>query len=34
MDKYYLAGGTSLALQIKHRKSMDLDFFTWEKSHW
>ncbi len=26
--EYYLAGGTALALQIKHRKSIDLDFFT------
>jgi Nucleotidyl transferase AbiEii toxin, Type IV TA system len=24
----YLAGGTALALQIGHRKSLDLDFFT------
>ena len=27
-DKYYLAGGTALAIQIKHRFSEDLDFFT------
>lgn len=27
----YLAGGTSLALQIGHRVSVDLDFFTQEK---
>lgn len=27
----YLAGGTSLALQIGHRISIDLDFFTQEK---
>lgn len=27
-QKYYLAGGTALALQIEHRKSIDLDFFT------
>ncbi len=27
-DKYYLAGGTSLALQIGHRISIDYDFFT------
>lgn len=27
-DKYYLAGGTALAIQIKHRRSEDLDFFT------
>lgn len=25
---FYLAGGTSLALQIGHRESIDLDFFT------
>ncbi|PIU58428.1 MAG: hypothetical protein COS89_00440 [Deltaproteobacteria bacterium CG07_land_8_20_14_0_80_38_7] len=25
---WYLAGGTALALQIGHRKSIDLDFFT------
>jgi len=25
---FYLAGGTGLALQIGHRKSLDLDFFT------
>ncbi|MBI4687410.1 MAG: hypothetical protein HY756_06480 [Nitrospirae bacterium] len=25
---FYLAGGTGLALQIGHRKSFDLDFFT------
>jgi len=25
---YYLAGGTALALQIGHRKSIDLDFFS------
>jgi predicted nucleotidyltransferase component of viral defense system len=31
MDEYYLAGGTALAVQIKHRKSMDLDFFTQQK---
>ena len=28
LDNFYLAGGTSLALQIGHRKSIDLDFFT------
>lgn len=27
---FYLAGGTSLSLQIGHRESIDLDFFT----HW
>ncbi len=29
--KWYLAGGTALALQVGHRKSFDLDFFTEEK---
>jgi len=28
---FYLAGGTALALQIGHRTSIDLDFFTSEK---
>lgn len=28
LDNFYLAGGTGLALQIKHRLSIDLDFFT------
>ena len=27
-SNFYLAGGTSLALQIGHRESIDLDFFT------
>jgi predicted nucleotidyltransferase component of viral defense system len=27
-SNFYLAGGTALALQIFHRKSVDLDFFT------
>ncbi len=27
-DYFYLAGGTALALQIGHRKSIDLDFFS------
>jgi hypothetical protein len=34
MKRYYLAGGTALALQLNHRKSYDLDFFrigTYEK---
>jgi hypothetical protein len=31
VQKAYLAGGTSLALQIGHRISIDLDFFTREK---
>jgi len=26
--KWYLAGGTALALHVGHRKSVDLDFFT------
>jgi len=28
---WYLAGGTALALQVGHRKSFDLDFFTGDK---
>jgi predicted nucleotidyltransferase component of viral defense system len=28
MERYYLAGGTALAMKIKHRRSNDLDFFT------
>lgn len=27
-NKWYLAGGTALALQVGHRQSVDLDFFT------
>ena len=27
-DKTYLAGGTAIALQLGHRVSYDLDFFT------
>lgn len=27
-EGYYLAGGTALALQIGHRRSVDFDFFT------
>lgn len=27
-EKFYLAGGTALALQIGHRHSIDLDFFS------
>ena len=27
-DDFYLAGGTALALQLGHRRSVDLDFFT------
>lgn len=30
-DGWYLAGGTALALQVGHRVSVDLDFFTNEK---
>lgn len=26
--RFYLAGGTSLALQLGHRLSVDLDFFS------
>jgi len=29
-DRFYLAGGTGLALQIGHRDSVDFDFFTHE----
>lgn len=29
--KWYLAGGTALALQVGHRRSLDLDFFTTQK---
>lgn len=28
LKNFYLAGGTGLALQLKHRKSEDLDFFS------
>ncbi|KKT45704.1 MAG: hypothetical protein UW36_C0001G0002 [candidate division WWE3 bacterium GW2011_GWA2_44_16] len=28
LHSFYLAGGTALALQLGHRKSIDLDFFT------
>ena len=28
MSPFYLAGGTALALQMGHRKSVDLDFFS------
>lgn len=31
-SRWYLAGGTALALQAGHRKSFDLDFFTEEKN--
>jgi len=29
---WYLAGGTALALQVGHRRSVDLDFFTEERT--
>lgn len=28
LKTFYLAGGTGVALQLKHRVSLDLDFFT------
>jgi len=28
IEKFYLAGGTALALQIAHRRSIDFDFFA------
>ena len=28
LDHFFLAGGTALALQLGHRKSIDLDFFS------
>ncbi|MFH1564808.1 MAG: nucleotidyl transferase AbiEii/AbiGii toxin family protein [bacterium] len=31
-SSWYLAGGTALALQAGHRRSVDLDFFSEEKS--
>ncbi len=31
-DRWYLAGGTALAFQVGHRRSVDLDFFTREKN--
>ena len=30
LDKFFLVGGTALALQMGHRKSIDLDLFTLE----
>jgi predicted nucleotidyltransferase component of viral defense system len=30
-SNWYLAGGTALALQARHRESVDLDFFTHDK---
>jgi hypothetical protein len=31
LDRFYLAGGTGLALQFGHRLSLDLDFFAKEQ---
>lgn len=31
-SQWYLAGGTALCLQVGHRQSVDLDFFTPQKS--
>jgi predicted nucleotidyltransferase component of viral defense system len=31
LDRFYLAGGTGLALHLGHRRSQDLDFFNPEK---
>ncbi len=31
LKNFYLAGGTALAIQLGHRESIDLDFFTDEK---
>lgn len=31
LTEFYLAGGTALALQLGHRRSVDLDFFTPER---
>lgn len=31
LSQFYLAGGTALALQLGHRKSFDLDFFSGSK---
>lgn len=31
LDKFYLSGGTALALHLGHRESEDLDFFTKDK---
>jgi hypothetical protein len=28
VSRFYLAGGTALALQLGHRRSVDLDFFS------
>ena len=32
LDKYVLVGGSALALYLCHRKSEDLDFFTYDDS--
>lgn len=32
LDKYVLVGGSALTLHLCHRKSEDLDFFTYEDS--
>ncbi len=32
LDKYVLVGGSALSLHLCHRKSEDLDFFTYEDS--
>lgn len=32
LDKYVLVGGSALTLHICHRKSEDLDFFTFDDS--
>lgn len=30
ITRFYLAGGTALALQLGHRRSIDLDFFSYD----
>ncbi len=32
-EKFYLAGGTALALQLAHRTSLDFDFYTRSRFH-
>ncbi|HMB17364.1 MAG TPA: nucleotidyl transferase AbiEii/AbiGii toxin family protein [Candidatus Paceibacterota bacterium] len=32
LNEFHLAGGTALALQLGHRESIDLDFFTFSKT--
>ena len=32
LNGFYLAGGTALALQIGHRLSTDLDWFSYEQT--